>query len=592
MKIKTIIPAVFVVLISLVSCTGQKVNPEITTTELKNHEYFLGSDSLKGRFPGTPEMGVAADYIRKAFKNSGLTLLGTDGFQSFEVVTAIHEGNNNAFAVDGQQQEVNKDFAPMSFSASTSLHAGVVFAGYGLDIHEDSLQWNDYKGIDVKGKWVLVLRGDPDMDNPASPFARYSRDRDKAMTAMDHGAAGLLLVSGKEFDKKDELAGLRKMEYSAGIPVLQVTRKVADMMFSKTSVEALEARLNRTHRSVSRNLNAKVNATASLVTDKKVTRNVVGMIKGNDPLYDKEYIVIGAHYDHLGMGGPNTGSRRPDTVAVHYGADDNASGTSLLIELAGKLYSMREKLHRSIVFVAFSGEEMGLLGSKYFVKDSLIDMHQVDAMINLDMIGRLNKENKLEIGGTGTTPDADTILRSIPLADSFNLALSPEGYGPSDHASFYAEDIPVFFFSTGTHLDYHTPADTPDKINYQGLKSIGEYVTELTDTLANIKKSLPFTPAGPKEGSGFKRRGFKVTLGIMPDYAGAYKKGLRVDLVIPGRPAAAAGMKNGDIIIGMNGKPVRNIYDYMYRLVKLHQGDRANVEIRRGDKTMVLIVQL
>jgi len=430
------------------------------------------------------------------------------------------------------------------------------------------------------------------MDNADSPFARYSRDRDKAMTALDHGAGGLLLVSGKEFDSKDKLEGLRKMEYNAGIPVLQITRKVADMMLSGSSVEALEARLNKTRKPSSKLLPVTVDATASLVTDKKTTDNVVALLKGTDPILEKEYLVIGAHYDHLGMGGPNTGSRRPDTIAPHYGADDNASGTSLLMELAGKLASMTKDLHRNVVFVAFSGEEMGLLGSKYFVKDSLIDLKKVDAMINLDMIGRLNKTHKLEIGGTGTTPDADTILRSIALADSFDLALSPEGYGPSDHASFYAHDIPVFFFSTGTHLDYHTPSDTPDKINYQGLKTIGDYVVNLVDTLANIKKPLPFTQAGPKEGSGFKRRGFKVTLGIMPDYAGQYKKGLRVDLVIPGRPAAAAGMKNGDIIIGMDGKPVKNIYDYMYRLVKLHQGDRVNVEIRRGNQTMVLVVQL
>ncbi|MBN2616139.1 MAG: M20/M25/M40 family metallo-hydrolase [Bacteroidales bacterium] len=592
MKLHLSLPALFLLLVSFSACNNQQADSSITIQELKKHEYFLASDSLKGRYPGTPEMDVAANYIRKSFQQAGLILMGKDGYEPFQVVTDIHEGKNNAFSLDGKELILNKDYTPLSFSASKSLDAPVVFAGYGFDISEDSLQWNDYKGLDVKGKWVLVLRGDPDPDNLNSPFARYSRDRDKAMAAMDHGAAGLLLVSGKEFDKKDKLEGLRKIEFSAGIPVFQITRKVADGMFSTGSVATLETKIKRTNKPVGMDLQATVNATASIVTDKKTTRNVLAILKGNDPTLQDEYIVIGAHYDHLGMGGPNTGSRRPDTLAVHYGADDNASGTSLLLELAGKLATEQKHLKRSIVFVAFSAEEMGLLGSKHFVKDSLIDLQKVDAMINLDMIGRMNKDRKLEIGGTGTTPIADSLLKALPLADSLKLVLSPEGYGPSDHASFYAHDIPVFFFSTGTHLDYHTPADTPDKINYKGLKLIGDYVNELVLAIANRPEALQFTKAGPKEGSGFKRRGFKVTLGIMPDYAGQYKNGLRVDLVIPGRPAAAAGMKNGDIIIGMNGKPVKNIYDYMYRLVKLHTGDRVNVEVLRGDEKKILIVQL
>lgn len=591
-KIKLLWIALSLIAVMGTSCTGPKVNPEITTSELQEHEYFLASDSLKGRFPGTAEINIAAAYIRDHFRNAGLKLLGDNGFESFEVVTDIHEGENNSFRYNNEEAVLGAGFAPMSFSATATLDAGVVFAGYGFDIDEDSLKWNDYEGIDVKGQWVLVLRGDPEPDIPDSPFARYSRDRDKAMAAMDHGAGGLLLVSGEEFDARDELESLRKIEYAAGIPVIQITRKVADRLLAPETVAGLEKKLNKTHRSFSHPLKAKVNASAEIITDKKATYNVVGLLEGSDPVLKDEIVVVGAHYDHLGMGGPNTGSRRPDTVAVHYGADDNASGTSLIMEAAEKLAAQRKDLRRSIVFVAFSAEEMGLLGSKHFVKDSLVDMDKVVAMINADMVGRLNAEHKLEVGGTGTTPLADSLLRALPQADSFKLVMSPEGYGPSDHASFYAEDVPVFFFSTGTHLDYHTPSDTPDKINYAGLKLIGDYISNLAKELANLDTAPPFTPAGPKQGSGFNRRGFKVTLGIMPDYAGEYKEGLRVDLVIPGRPAAAAGMKNGDIIIGMNGQPVKNIYDYMYRLVKLHQGERVNVEIQRGDSTLVLIVQL
>ncbi|NOY36066.1 MAG: M28 family peptidase [Chlorobi bacterium] len=592
MKIKIFFFGGIILLSTIFSCTTNRTQPEITTQELKSHEFFLASDSLKGRFPGTREINIAAAYIRDDFKRAGLKLLGDHGFEPFEVVTSIHEGENNHFAFNGEEQTLGAGFAPMSFSSSSTLKAGVVFTGYGFDINEDSLKWNDFSGVDIAGKWVIILRGDPEPDVLDSPFARYSRDRDKAMAAMDHGAGGILLVSGKEFDERDELESLRKIEYSAGIPVIQITRKVADRLLAPSTIEQLEAKLNKTGKPASFALPVTVEATTDIKTDKKTTYNVVGLLEGHDPVLRDQIVVIGAHYDHLGMGGPNTGSRRPDTIAVHYGADDNASGTSLVMELAGKLASQQDSLRRSIIFIAFSAEEMGLLGSKYFTKDTLADMHHIVAMINADMVGRLNEEHKLEIGGTGTTPVADSLLKAIPLADSFKLVLSTEGYGPSDHASFYAQDIPVFFLSTGTHLDYHTPSDTPDKINYPGLKLIGDYIDDLAIELANLENPPVFTKAGPKEGSGFNRRGFKVTLGIMPDYAGEYKNGLRVDLVIPGRPASAAGMQNGDIITAMNGQPVKNIYDYMYRLVKLHPGDRVNVEILRGDTTMILIVQL
>lgn len=580
------------IILSGIECTGPKTNPDITVKELQEHEYFLASDSLKGRFPGTPEIDIAADYIRNQFRTAGLTLLGDEGLEPFEVVTELHAGENNSLIYNGQEGVLNKDFTPLAFSGTGELEAAVVFAGYGFDIAEDSLVWNDYEGLDVKGKWVMALRGDPEPDVPDSPFARYSGDRNKAMAALDHGAAGLILVSGVEFDSRDELASLEKIEYNAGIPVIQVTRQVADALLVPYSIERLEARINKTHKPMGFTCSGRVKASTEIIANKKTTYNVLGYLEGSDPELKNEVIVIGGHYDHLGMGGPNTGSRRPDTVAVHYGADDNASGTSLVMEVAGKLAAERTKLRRSILFIAFSAEEMGLLGSKYFIKDTLVHPGKIVAMINADMVGRLNDNRKLEIGGTGTSPVSDSLLKALPEADSFKLALSPEGYGPSDHASFYAANIPVFFFSTGTHLDYHTPADTPDKINYEGLKLIAQYIAGLAVELANMEKAPEFTPAGPPEGSGFSRRGFKVTLGIMPDYAGEYKDGLRVDLVIPGRPAAVAGMQNGDIITAMNGQPVKNIYDYMYRLVKLHAGDRVNVEVQRGDTTLVLIVQL
>ena len=568
--------------------------PEITTGELHEEIAFLASDSLKGRYPGTAGCRTAAAYIRDHFKAAGLTLLGQEGLEPFRVTVSIRPGTDNLLVIGKDTLRAGEDYRPMSFTANASLTAPVVFAGYGFDIDEDSLQWNDYKGIDVKGKWVLVLRGDPEPDKPDSPFAAYSNDRDKAMTAADHGAAGILFASGKEFSPQDALDKLKKNVKPVTIAALQVTRRTADRLLQGTGkkIVELEWQLNKDRRPGSFTLTGTVTAHSSVEEEKVQTANVVALLEGRDPQLQNEYIVIGAHCDHLGMGGPNTSSRRPDTVAVHYGADDNASGVATVMELAEKMAAHRNELKRSVVFVCFSAEEMGLLGSKHFVNDTLIDLSKVIAMINVDMVGRLKADSTLEIGGTGTSDISDSLLKVTPGAERFRLALSPEGYGPSDHASFYGKEIPVFFFSTGAHLDYHTPFDTPDKINYEGLKAVGDYVYNLAMELDTLSRRPQFRMAGPKEGSGMKRRGFKVTLGIMPDFAGKDTTGLRVDFVIPGRPAARSGMKNGDVIIAINGKPVHNINDYMYRLAKLHPGETAVVEVKRKGEKKVLLVQL
>ncbi len=583
-------------MLAFVSCQqGIKIaQPEITTDELSQEIRFLASDSLKGRYPGTPGCRTAAEYIRDHYKADGLTLLGDNGLEYFKVTVNVKEGKNNTLKIEDKELTLGKDFIPMSFTTNGAATGPVVFAGYGFDINEDSLKWNDYAGQDVKEKWVLVLRGDPEPEDLRSPFAPFSRDRDKAMTARDKGAAGILFVSGKEFDPKDGLDKLKKNVQPVSIPALQITRRAADLLLKGTgkTLEGLEQQLNRTRKPASFVLPVTVTGHAEVEEEKVQTANVVAMLEGNDPALKDEYIVIGAHCDHLGMGGPNTSSRRPDTIAVHYGADDNASGTASVMEIAEKMASQRDQLKRTVIFVNFSAEEMGLLGSKYFVNDTLIDLSRVVAMINIDMVGRLKADSTLEIGGTGTSDIADSLLKTTPGAEDFRLALSPEGYGPSDHASFYGKEIPVFFFSTGSHLDYHTPFDTPDKINYEGLKKVDDYIFNLAFELDTLARKPAFRMAGPKEGTGVSRRGFKVTLGIMPDFAGKDTTGLRVDIVIPGRPAAHSGMKNGDVITAINGQPVKNIYDYMYRLAKLHPGETAVVEIKRKGEKKVLLVQL
>jgi len=573
------------------SCTGQ-VTREITPGELKEHVKYLSSDSLKGRMTGTQGDSLAAVYIREQFKKAGLAYLTGDGFQKYSVTDKVVSGDRNYLSFDSQTFKPSDDFMPFAFSGNSSLEAPVVFAGYGFTIDNDSIKWNDYGNSVVKGKWVLVLRGDPEPEKSVSGFIPFNSDRDKAMTAKDMGASGVLLVSGPANDAEDTFDALAQGDYSVEIPVLRIKRNVANLILKKTNntIEALEKKINTTKKTVAFDTKTIVKAGSEVIRQASITRNVVMYLPGEDESLKKEYVIIGAHFDHLGMGGSS--SRAGDTVAVHPGADDNASGISGMIELAERFALTPGSHKRSLVFIAFSGEESGLLGSKYFADNPLIDLTNVNAMINLDMVGRLRDSSTLQIGGIGTAEELKTIVISAADTNLIKLSFSEEGYGPSDHSSFYGKNIPVLFFSTGAHLDYHTPGDTWDKINYEGMKEVSDLVFNITEELANTTERLKFREAGPKIeiNRAMRRRG--VTLGIMPDFAGNVKNGLRADLVTPGKPAALGGMKKGDIIISINGKTINNIQDYIFRMGQLKHGETISVEVIRNGKKEVLLIQL
>lgn len=570
---------------------------DITAADLKADIYYLASDSLKGRKPGTPEATLAADYIRKQFIADGLKPMFENGFQYFEIVSDVTLGEGNALSFAGFQGEVKKDFMPLAYSSNAALNKSVVFVGYGFDIDQDSLKWKDYDGVDVKGKWVMILRADPELDNMTSKFIPYTELRGKILTAKDHGAAGVLVVSPVALDKDDKLMQLvsENNDVTSGIPVMHIKRGVANQIIQASGykIDSLESILNKTKSPKSFEVTTVVDGKTAIVLKRDKTENVVAMLEGTDPELKKQYIVVGAHFDHLGMGGHGTGSRMPDTVAVHNGADDNASGTAMVIELAGKLASMKSQLKRSILFVAFSGEEMGLLGSKYFVDHCPVELKQIKAMFNFDMVGRFDQEKKaISVSGTGTSAESDSIVKLCETGLPFSVVHSPDGYGPSDHASFYASNIPVFYFSTGAHTDYHTPFDDADKIDYDMEKVIGDFATKIILDVDHYPTPLTFRESGKKESGGRGGRRLKVTLGIMPDFAGTEKQGLRIDGVTKGGPADKAGMLKGDIVVSINGMKVENIYDYMARLQKLKLGTTISVEVIRGGKNEVLIVQL
>lgn len=569
-------------------------SPEITTSDLQKQIGFLASDSLKGRKPGTPEDVVTSAYIRDCFSKAGLKLLFDKGFQKFEIVSDVKPGANNSISFDGYTAKQGTDFTPLSFSSSAVVSAPVVFAGYGFDLDLDSLKWNDYKGLDVKGKWAVILRGDPEPEKQNSAFLAYEQERGKVLTAKDKGAVGVLFVSPSDIEKTDVIMHMQydKSPSDAGIPVFSITRALADKLLASMNytVATLETEMKDNHKPVSLYLEPVVKATSDLVKTKITGQNVAGILEGSDPVLKNEYIIVGAHFDHLGIGGEGSGSRAPDTIAVHNGADDNASGTAGVIELAQKLSANRSKLKRSFVFVAFTGEEMGLLGSKEFVNKPPIDLKMVNAMINMDMIGRLNPEsNTISVGGTGTSVEADSILKILETGRPYKVTHSTDGYGPSDHASFYSENIPVFYFSTGAHDEYHTPADDADKINYTGEVAVLNMVYDLAIKISAGNK-LTFRESGSKQAARYGRN-MKVTLGIVPDMVSNDNNGLRVDGVRKGGPADRAGIVKGDRVISIEGQPVTNIYDYMARLGKLKPGQVAIVEIIRNEKKQILIVQ-
>ena len=576
---------------------SQSNNADITVNELKKSIGFLASDSLKGRQPGTAEISVAANFIQSQFKLAGLKFPKDNGYQDFELVTGASTGSENQFFFNGKYGVLGKDFTPLAFTKNAFLFTKMTFVGYGLSIKTDSLNWDDYKGIDVTGKWAVILRGHPELSKTESRFNEYSDERSKVLLATDKGASGVIFVTPTELSKTDELMTLNydKSPAIADIPVVNITRKMMDTIIKDDKyhhIAELEAEINKTKKSNSFQLFEKLLIKTDVKVNKQLTQNVYGILEGNDPALKNEYIVIGAHYDHLGYGGHGSGSRMPDTVAVHYGADDNASGVAGLIEMAQKLSAEKDKLKRSVIFVAFSAEELGLLGSKHFVSNLPVKANQIKAMINLDMIGRLQLDDPyILISGTGTSAESESLLNNLGKNTKITLKYSPEGYGASDHASFYAVNIPVFFLTTGAHEDYHTPLDNAERINYDGEKQVLDFTYLLTKELINRDKALIFKEAGPKSDAG-RRTSLKVTLGIMPDFSGQSDKGLRADQVTNGGPASKAGMLKGDVIVAIEGKPVKNIYEYMSRLKQLQKGQLISVDVMRDGKKVVLLVQL
>jgi len=633
-------PLVMLLLVVSAALAQQPASTTASVDRIRQVITYLASDALEGRRTGTPGANDAAHYIAGEMNRLGLRPAmqsarpaRTRGenlaryLQPFPYVASVELGKNNLLTPDPRTPEnlmgftVGKDWMPLGFSSNGGIQGGqIVFVGYGIT--DSNLHYEDYG--DVKGKIAVVLEGTPDGDNPHGQFARFEDTRFKAVVARDHGAGALLIISSEEKFAEDRLTRLRydNSAGDAGLPVVVISRKVAANILGLgdiSNLNSFEAEVQsaisgalkteakyygytRTAKSANNVARAGASLLVDLVRRESPSFNVIGVLPGSDPKLKDETIVIGAHYDHLGFGGEGSGSLSA-TTGIHHGADDNASGVAGLLELARMFASQNPKPRRTIVFIAFSGEEEGLIGSNYYVNHPILPLANAVAMINMDMIGRL-KDDKLIIGGIGTSAawremvaagnkaytegtrgagDGSTLR--VAEREKFALTLSEDGYGPSDHSSFYSKHIPVLFFWTGTHDDYHKPSDTADKINYEGEARVVSFVANVVRDIDKNDKRPTYTVA--KSESAGRSTGFRVYLGTIPNYADS-NDGLKLDGVREDSPAAKAGLKAGDKIVRMAGREVKNVYDYTYALGEMKAGQEYEVELVRGGERLTL----
>ncbi len=587
---------IFLVLIPfMIFAQKGEINHAITADEVQQHINFLASDELEGRMTGTEGCYEAGDYIADEMKLYGLKPL-FDGsyFQEFEFTADIELTDNNSviFNLDGEKIELKSetDFITAPFSGDQNATGKVVFAGYGISAPR--VEYDDYEGLDVEGKFVMVFRFHPEHDSVMSPFDGFSSFRDKATVAFGKGALGIIFVNPPQPEMEEDK--LMKFRYDRGgkvdIGAVHIKQEFAAKIFKSAGkdISEIQKKIDADKKPVTFEIDG---LEVSLQTEVKEIvhkgRNVAGYLEGNDPELKNEYIVVGAHYDHLGYG--EHGSLfRGEGKEIHNGADDNASGTVGVIELAEKFAGNKDKIKRSMIFTTFSGEELGLLGSRHFVDNSPVRPEEMVAMFNMDMIGRLKEDTSLTVFGTGTATEWNDLLNSKNEKYHFNLTLNKDGYSPSDNTSFYAEKVPVLFFFTGVHPDYHRPSDDADKIEAEGEEMILKYVYDIISAVDSEDKKPEYVavPRKKMQSSG----GWKVYVGTIPDYA--YEGGYKLSGVSDGGPAQRAGMKGGDIMIKFGDRKISNIYDYVYALKEHVPGDHVEVVVMRGDEELKFEIEL
>jgi hypothetical protein len=587
---------------------GRESEPQFTSKEFLEPIKFLASDKLKGRGDGTKELDEAADYIAKRFQKYGLRPAGDNGtyLQRFKITVGAQMGPNNSMVYQNGATRTaltaGQDFVPLSFSAAVTVQAPLLFAGYGITAPE--FNYDDYKGLDAKGKIVLVLRHEPQETDEKSVsggqhLTTHAQIVNKAINAKNHGAVAMILVNdlGNHPGEPDELikfgtlTGPEEMQ----IAVLQVRAAVAEEWLKPAgkSLDELRQAIDKdlSNHSFALPPSEQVALAVDVQRVRKEVSNVIGVLPGRDEKPAGQCIVVGAHYDHLGLGDQH--SLAPSQIGqIHHGADDNASGTSAVLELADGFAHEQTPSTHTLVFVTFAGEETGLLGSSYYTDHPACSLDKTLAMVNMDMVGRVSK-NKLYVGGTGTSPGFKKLVEDADRDVGFDLSYSASGYGASDHMSFTVRSVPVLFFFSGLHSDYHKPSDTWEKINAEDGAKVVQLVAQVVNELDQLKEKPQFVrvaePTPSAMGGG---GGYGPYFGSIPDFGAAEHGGVKFADVRDGSPAAKAGFKAGDTLIDFGGKKIDNLYDFTYALRAHKPGDKVSVTVLRNGETVTREVTL
>jgi peptidase M28-like protein/PDZ domain-containing protein/PA domain-containing protein len=605
-RVANVVATLFTLLaLTFLAAAAPPAIPRADPNRFLNDIKALTTPAMEGRGAGTKGLTRSEHLIEKRYQSLGLEPAGTNSYlQSFTVITGAQLKGKNSFAVvtAGEKNELKakQDFVPFSFSASGSVRAPLVFAGYGITA--DEFHYDDYAAIDVKDKIVVVMRYEPPSfsvkggDDAATNqvMTQHSQLVTKAINARNHGAKALVLLNGKLGDGEEDLLtrfGSVSGPENAGIIFLQVKNDVAEgwLKSAGKSLAELQEQINASSKPASFALPEKQTAalTVSIQTTRATVNNVLAYLPGKTD----EYVIIGAHYDHLGRG--NFDSLAPSQIGqVHPGADDNASGTAGVLELARLLAPQKGQLRRGILFMSFAGEELGLLGSAAWVKDPTRPLDKAVAMINMDMIGRI-KDQKVYIGGVGTGSTLKAAVEQAQANSGFKIEYSPGGYSSSDHTSFVTKRIPVLFFFSGLHSDYHKPSDTWEKIDPVAATRLLDVVGTTGELLADADERPSFVvvaedqPGGRSGGGG----GYGPYFGSIPDF-GEVPTGVRFSDVKPGSPAAKAGLKGGDILVQFGDKPIKNLYDFTDALRRSKVGDVVEVKVLRDGQPVTASVKL
>ena len=549
----------------------------------------LASDKFAGREAGSTGERQAGDYIAAQLARIGVRPLPgrQDVFMSFEFTAGSKDGGSQ-LVMGNQRFTAPDDVVALSFSDDADVSAPAVFAGYGIVVPESqNFGYDSYATLDVKDKAVVVFRYFPeDADKETkSILARYSDLRYKALAARQRGAKALLVVTGPRSPNAGQTVPITfdTALAGSGIPAASVSGKAAAALFGSRSLESVQKEFDtgNPHAAGFALEGVTVELATKLVREKRTARNVVAFLPATSPVtgVEKPWVVIGAHYDHLGLGrNGNSLATGSDAGKPHVGADDNASGSAAVIAVADGV--ARQKVRRRNFAVAlWSAEELGLIGSSAFVNAPPIPVNEIAAYLNFDMVGRM-QDNKLAVQATGSSATWASLIERANVAAGFNLTLQPDPYQPTDVATFNQASVPSLNFTTGAHLDYHKPSDTADKINYEDLDRVAQFATVIATRLLESDQAPQFVKV-EQSSQTVNRTGVRVFTGTVPDYA-ADAKGLLLGGVIGGGPAEQAGLQKGDVIVEIAGQTIANIYDYTYALELLKIGEPVKVVYMRG----------